>query len=59
MEASTVPQIWDREPQGTIGLMRPEKNKYRAILNGWLDISVNLGDITNENVDAITNAANE
>ena len=38
---------------------RPEKNKHRAVLNGWLDVSVNLGDITNENVDAITNAANE
>jgi putative ATPase len=28
-------------------------------LNGWLDVSVNLGDITYEEVDAITNAANE
>jgi O-acetyl-ADP-ribose deacetylase (regulator of RNase III) len=27
-------------------------------LNGCLDISINLGDITNEKVDAITNAAN-
>ena len=28
-------------------------------MNGWLEVSVNLGDITNEEVDAITNAANE
>ena len=37
------------------------KNPKRAevTINGWLDVSVNLGDITNEDVDAITNAANE
>lgn len=33
--------------------------KFEVVLNGWLHVSVNLGDITNENVDAITNAANE
>ena len=30
-----------------------------ALLNGWLTVSVNLGEITDEDVDAITNAANE
>ena len=37
------------------------KNPKRAevTINGWLDVSVNLGDITSEEVDAITNAANE
>lgn len=29
------------------------------LLNGCLEVSINLGDITNEKVDAITNAANE
>ena len=29
------------------------------MLNGWLEVSVNMGDITAENVDVITNAANE
>jgi len=29
------------------------------LLNGWLQVSVHKGDITNEKVDAITNAANE
>lgn len=33
--------------------------KFEILLNGWLHVSVHLGDITNENVDAITNAANE
>ena len=33
--------------------------KFEVVLNDWLDVSVNLGDITNEKVDAITNAANE
>lgn len=37
----------------------PNKKRAAAILNGWLEVSVNLGDITNEKVDAITNAANE
>jgi O-acetyl-ADP-ribose deacetylase (regulator of RNase III) len=37
----------------------PDKKRCEVILNGWLRVSVNLGDITNENVDAITNAANE
>lgn len=37
----------------------PDKKRAAVILNGWLDVSVNLGDITNEEVDAITNAANE
>ena len=37
----------------------PDKKKAEVIINGWLRVSVNLGDITNENVDAITNAANE
>jgi formiminotetrahydrofolate cyclodeaminase len=33
---------------------------YEVILNGWLRVSVNLNDITNEKgVDAITNAAND
>ncbi|CDW76016.1 UNKNOWN [Stylonychia lemnae] len=34
-------------------------DKYKVLLGGWLEVSVNLGDITEENVDAITNAANE
>ena len=37
----------------------PNNKRVAAILNGWLEVSVNLGDITNEDVDAITNAANE
>ena len=32
---------------------------YKVLLNGWLEVSVNKGDITDEKVDAITNAANE
>jgi formiminotetrahydrofolate cyclodeaminase len=38
---------------------RPEKNKPVVIMNGWMNVSVNLGDITDEKIDAITNAANE
>ncbi|CDW83924.1 UNKNOWN [Stylonychia lemnae] len=30
-----------------------------VILGGWLQVSVNLGNLLNEQVDAITNAANE
>ena len=30
-----------------------------VLFNGWLEVSVNLGDITEEVVDAIVNAANE
>ncbi len=37
----------------------PDKKKFEVVINGWLNVSVNLGDITNEEVDAITNAANE
>ncbi|CDW72667.1 UNKNOWN [Stylonychia lemnae] len=33
--------------------------QYKVILGGWLEVSVNMGDITEEKVDAITNAANE
>jgi hypothetical protein len=43
----------------TLGIEVPNKRIASAILNGWLEVSVNLGDITSENVDAITNAANE
>ncbi|CDW78337.1 UNKNOWN [Stylonychia lemnae] len=35
------------------------KGQNKVLLGGWLEVSVNLGDITNEQVDAITNAANE
>ena len=31
---------------------------YTVKLEGWLTVSVNMGDITKENVEAITNAAN-
>jgi O-acetyl-ADP-ribose deacetylase len=37
----------------------PNKKRAEVVINGWLKVSVNLGDITNEDVDAITNAANE
>jgi O-acetyl-ADP-ribose deacetylase (regulator of RNase III) len=37
----------------------PNKKRAEVIINGWLTVNVNLGDITNEKVDAITNAANE
>lgn len=37
----------------------PDKKKFEVVINGWLNVNVNLGDITNEEVDAITNAANE
>ncbi|CDW75525.1 UNKNOWN [Stylonychia lemnae] len=33
--------------------------KFQVLLEGWLEVSVNMGDITDEKVDAITNAANE
>lgn len=39
--------------------VHPDFKKNEVLLNGWLSVSVNLGDITNEKVDAITNAANE
>lgn len=35
------------------------KNHYSCVMNDWLRLSVIQNDITNENVDAITNAANE
>ena len=37
----------------------PDRKRAAVVINGWLNVSVNLGDITNEDVDAITNAANE
>ena len=37
----------------------PNKKRAEVVINGWLKVSVNLGDMTNEDVDAITNAANE
>jgi O-acetyl-ADP-ribose deacetylase (regulator of RNase III) len=37
----------------------PNPKRAAVLLNDWLEVSVNLGDITNEDVDAITNAANE
>eukprot|EP00347_Sterkiella_histriomuscorum_P010880 403374568 len=36
-----------------------DPNNFSVLINGWFTIQVHLGDITNENVDAITNAANE
>ena len=33
--------------------------EFKVLINSWMEVSVNLGDITSENVDAITNAANE
>ena len=32
--------------------------KYVVKLEGWLQVSVHMGDITDEKVEAITNAAN-
>ncbi len=29
------------------------------MLEGWLHLSINMGDLTNEQVEAITNAANQ
>ena len=54
-----VKHPWEHEITRDIEFNLPSKKEYRGILNGWLDVSVNLGDITNEDVDAITNAANE
>lgn len=34
-------------------------NQNEVVLNGWLTVTVFKGDITEEQVDAITNAANE
>ncbi len=34
------------------------RRNFNVNLNGWLDVSVHQGDITAEEVDAITNAAN-
>ncbi|CDW79702.1 UNKNOWN [Stylonychia lemnae] len=43
--------------EDTLSFQMKEQNK--VLLGGWLEVSVNFGDITNEQVDAITNAANE
>ena len=40
-------------------ILTNRRGEFRVIINGWLEVNVNLGDITYENVDAITNAANE
>jgi hypothetical protein len=50
---------WDNEICRELEHQIPNKKEFRVLLNGWLEVSVNLGDITNEKVDAITNAANE
>jgi O-acetyl-ADP-ribose deacetylase (regulator of RNase III) len=36
-----------------------DHKNYKVLLDEWLTIQVVLNDITNEKVDAITNAANE
>lgn len=35
------------------------EEQHRVVINDWLNVSVIKGDITEEDVDAITNAANE
>ena len=56
-----TPKPWDFEIKkgDKVTFEVPNMKRPAAILNGWLEVSVNLGDITNEKVDAITNAANE
>ena len=35
-----------------------EKSRFTVLLEGWLHLTVHMGDITEEKVEAITNAAN-
>ena len=50
---------WRGGEAWTLDTKWENKKEFRGILNNWMEVSVNLGDITNEDVDAITNAANE
>jgi O-acetyl-ADP-ribose deacetylase len=45
-------------PQSYASVFVPALRPYEVVLEGWLTVNVNLGDITNEQVHAITNAAN-
>ena len=46
-------------PYSGILIEFPDKDKYEILINNWLMVSVNKGDITKEKVDAITNSSND
>ena len=46
------------ESNAKIKIEIPDENRYDILINDWFKVSGILGDITHEQVDAITNAAN-